>query len=127
MLDERRTVLLADQAGLKQRIVDLEAGTNAALVSLEKFLELIQTAPNLHKLTQRAERRTLVERLTSNLSIGPKYAAVTLDGAAQLIADRAQLPYGAPNRGVPRTWNKLLSQLEKVFTEAEVRAEARAA
>jgi hypothetical protein len=117
MLDERRAVLLADQAGVQQRIAELKAGTDAQLVSLEKFLELIQTAPNLLKLTQPAERRTLVKRLTSNLSIGPKYAAITLDNAAQLIADRTQVPCGAPNRGVPRTWDKLLASLAKLFEE----------
>ena len=118
MLDERRAALLAEQAGVKQRIVDFEAGNNAALQSLEKFLELIQTAPNLHKLTQPAERRTLVKRLTSNLSIGPKYAAITLDSAAQLISNRAQLPCGAPNRGVPRTWDALLASLTELFEES---------
>lgn len=72
ILDERRGALLADQAGAQKRIADLKAGTDAILLNLEKFLELIKDAPNLHQLTLPAERRALVKKLTSNLSIGSK-------------------------------------------------------
>jgi hypothetical protein len=120
LLDERRASLISEEAGLKQRIQDLDAGNDAALSRLEEFLELIQTASNLHKLTLPLEKRTLVKKLTSNLSVGPENPAITLQNAAQLIADRPKVSSGSSNRGIPRTWNAILKQLIVLFEREEV-------
>jgi predicted transcriptional regulator len=127
LLDERRSALLMDEAALKQRIVDLESGSDATSAKLEKFLELVQTAQTLHKLTQPAEKRTLVKSLTSNLLIDRKNAAITLNSAAQLLANRPKSSCCALRRGVPRTFDKLLIQLEKMFTPPKERTLALAA
>jgi DNA invertase Pin-like site-specific DNA recombinase len=117
LLDERRANLLSEQAGVKQRIADLEAGNNALLVRLEDYLELVIRAENLHKLALSSEKRILVKRLTSNLTIGPQYAAITLGSAAQMIAARPQLSCSAPHRGVPRTWDTLLPRLLSLLAD----------
>jgi hypothetical protein len=114
-LDERRAALLLEQAEAKRQIVDIEAGDDAVVGRLEEYLELVETASNLYKVTQVQEKRSLVKKLTSNLSVGPKYAAITLHSAAQLIADRPDVSSGSPNRGVPRTWDRLLAQLAEQF------------
>lgn len=118
LLDERRAILLLEEAGVKQRMQDLEAGSDAALARLENYLELIQSASNLHKMTLIYEKRTLVKRLTSNLALSPDNAVITLKDAAQLIANRPRVLSGSPNRGVPRTWDAILKKLVKQF-EAE--------
>lgn len=115
LLDERRGTLLLEEAGVKQRMHDLEAGNDAALARLENYLELIQTASNLHKMTLLHEKRTLVKRLTSNLALSPENAVITLKSAAQMIANRPLVPSGRPNRGVPRTWDRLLTRLVGVL------------
>jgi len=115
LLDERRGTLLLEEAGVKQRMQDLEAGNDVALGRLENYLELIQTASNLHNLTLPYEKRTLVKRLTSNLALGPENAVITLKGAAQVIANRSLVLSGRPNRGVPRTWNSILKKLVTQF------------
>jgi hypothetical protein len=115
LLNERRETLLLEEAGVKQRMQDLEAGNDAALARLENFLELIQTASNLHKMTLPYEKRTLVKRLTSNFALGPDNAVITLTNAAQEIANRSLVLSGSPNRGVPRTWDKLLTRLVHII------------
>jgi DNA invertase Pin-like site-specific DNA recombinase len=115
LLDERRASLLLEEAGVKQRMHDLEAGNDLALSRLEEYLELVQTASNLQKMTMPQEKRTLVKKLTSNLALGPESAVITLRNAAQLIANRRQVLSGSPNRGVPRTWDQLLTRLVNVF------------
>jgi DNA invertase Pin-like site-specific DNA recombinase len=115
LLDERRASLHFEEAGIKQRVHDLEAGQDAALTRLEEYLELVQTASNLQEMTMPQEKRTLVKKLTSNLELGPKSAVITLRNAAQFIADRRQVLSGSPNRGVPRTWDELLNRLVRVF------------
>ena len=110
LLDERRASLLSE-----------EAGNDAALARLEEYLELIQTASHLHELTLPQEKRVLVKKLTSNLAVRPKNPTVTLQDAAQTIANRPQVLNGSPNRGVPRTWDTILQQLIVLFEREEVR------
>jgi len=115
LLDERRGSLLLEEAGVKQRMQELEAGNDVGLARLENYLELIQDASNLHNMTLPYEKRTLVKRLTSNLVLGPENAVITLTSAAQLIAKRSLVLSGSPNRGVPRTWDTLLKKLVAQF------------
>lgn len=122
LLNERRASLLADEAAVKQRMRDLEAGNDAALARLESYLELLRAPLNLEKLMLPEEKRILVKMLTSNLAFGPDDAAITLTNAAQLIANRFELLKGSPNRGVPRTWDTILKKLVMQFEheDAEV-------
>jgi DNA invertase Pin-like site-specific DNA recombinase len=115
LLDERRGTLLMEEAGLKQKIADLQAGRSDTLVRVEKFLELIKTASNLHNLAMPEEKRALAKKLTSNLGAGPKNVAITLTAEAQEIANRPKLLCSSPDRGVPRTWDILLTRLVTVF------------
>ena len=117
LLEERRGSLLMEEAGLKQKITDLEAGHSGNLQQVENFLELVKAASNLHELAFPEERRNLAKKLTSNLGAGPKNVDITLNAEAQEIANRPLLLYSSPNRGVPRTWDSLLAKLAQVLGE----------
>jgi len=119
LLEERRNVLLMEEAGMKQKIDDLEAGCSDTLIRVEKFLELVKSASNLDNLAIPEEKRVLAKKLTSNLGIGPKNVAITLNAEAQEIANRSQLLCSSPNRGVPRTWDTLLTRLVNMFNEKQ--------
>jgi hypothetical protein len=108
-----------EESGLKQKIADLEAGQSDTLVQTEKFLELVKSASNLHNLAITEEKRTLAKYLTSNLSAGPKYVEITLNAEAQVIAERPQLLSGRPNRGIPRTWDAILTHLVELFANEQ--------
>jgi DNA invertase Pin-like site-specific DNA recombinase len=113
--NERRTLLLSEENSLKRQLAELESGYDDVLLRLENYLELIQAASNLHNLVLPAEKRVLVKKLTSNLSVSPEKPAITLRAEAQMIAERRILLDGSPNRGVPRTWDRLLKQLARSF------------
>lgn len=117
--EERRSALLMEEAGLKQKIAALEAGHSETLEQVEKFLELVKGASNLHKLAILEEKRNLTKRLTSNLGAGPKSVAITLNAEAQEIANRSLLPCSSPNRGVPRTWDAILMHLVQAFEKEQ--------
>jgi len=120
--DERRARLIVEESNLKRRIEELEAGSDEALSRLEKYLELIGTASNLLKMTLPLEKRILVKRLTSNLSLRPDNPVITLRNVARLIADRPLVLSGSPNRGIPRTWDRLLKKLVQQFEHEDALA-----
>jgi site-specific DNA recombinase len=115
MLDERRNVLLFEEAGLKKRVAELESGSYDTVNRLEKFLELVQDASNLYRMALPLEKRDFVKKLTSNLGLERNRIAVELKNGAQLIANRNISIDGGPHRGVHRTWDPLLTQLLALF------------
>jgi hypothetical protein len=112
---ERRAQLLVDENSLKRQLHDLENGTDESVEALQKFFELVKSASMLYKLAVPAEKRIVVKKLTSNLSLGPVNPVITLRKEAQMIADRPKLLNGGPNRGVLRTWDRLLQKLVEQF------------
>ncbi|MGD1156453.1 MAG: recombinase family protein [Terriglobia bacterium] len=117
LFERRKNTLLMEEAGLKQRVAVQESGTGNALRRLEKFLELVNTASFLYKQGIPEEKRDLVKEITSNLQAIEKNVVVELKKPARLIFERAKLSYGSPYKGVPRTWDKILAQLLKHFTD----------
>lgn len=112
---ERRARLIVEENELKRRVQELEAGSDESLTRLENYLELIKAAQNLHKLMTPLEKRVLVKKLTSNLSVRPDNPGITLRNAAQSIANHSLVLSGSQHRDVPRTWNRLLKKLAKQF------------
>jgi len=117
ILDERRASLLFAQSDVHQRLNDAEAGSDPVLARMERYLELIKAAQNLHKLTVASEKRDLVKELTSNLTAMPNNVVITLATEAQFIADRPQILDSSPHRGVPRTWETIFERLMEMFRE----------
>ena len=115
MLEERRKSLVYEQAGLKERLRQVEAGLDDGLTTLEQFLELAKTASNLYKIALPEEKRDFVRKLTSNLGVAQKNVDVVLNSEAQVIASRRFFTCSSPNRGTPRTWDALLTQLLALF------------
>lgn len=117
MLEERKTGLLFEEAGLKQKIADLEAGRYDSLTRLDEFLELAQAASNLYKTALPDEKRDFAKKLTSNLGVDRDLVEVELQNGASLIANRPLLTNGSPHRGVPRTLDAVLADLLKHFSQ----------
>jgi DNA invertase Pin-like site-specific DNA recombinase len=118
MLDERRNGLLFEEAGLKQKMADLESGRDDTLDRLEKFLELAQTASELYKIAIPDEKREFIKKLTSNLSVDRDCVAVELKNSALLIANRSPFTSGSPPRGIPRTISGILKRLLALFAKS---------
>jgi site-specific DNA recombinase len=115
--DERKAGLLFDEAGLKEQLTHLERSNGDVLAKLQNYLELVKAASVLYKEALQEEKRDLVRKLTSNLTLTEKNLGVELKIPARLIANRRINPCSSPQRDVPRTWDTILEQLLKYFTE----------
>jgi hypothetical protein len=112
LFERRKNAVLCQENDLKGRLEALEAGNaENGLVHLEEFLELVNTASFLYKHGLPEEKRDLVKKVTSNLVAVEKNVVVGLKNEAKLLAERTQLPYSSPQRGVHRTFDKILMQL----------------
>jgi site-specific DNA recombinase len=126
LFEARKATSLSDEQRTLEMIRDLEAGNGGALVRLERFLELIKNAPVAYKNAEPDEKRDLVKNLLSNLSLIDKKVDVALKPGVLLIANRQKPQYGAPYRGVHRTWNRLLKKLVGQFENEMIEGEAAA-
>lgn len=130
LFEERKSGLLLESTGLKEKLAHLERQGGGALVRLAKFLELAKTASLLYKEALPHEKRDLIKKLTSNLSATGKNVGVALTIPAQLIANREKMNCSVPQRGrlrtgaEPRTLEGTLEKLLEHFVKEQVREEA---
>lgn len=128
LFEERNVGLLQEEQGLKERLAHLEGNGGNALVRLEKFLELGRTASLLYKEGLPEEKRDLVKKLTSNLTVTQKNVSAALTIPAQLIANREKNACSALERGRPRTGDEprtiegVLEELFKHFLKEPAQA-----
>lgn len=115
IFDVRKAALLDDEQKSCEVIRNLEAGTDRALDRLKGFLELLKNATVAYENANPAEKCDLVKSLFSNLTLTDKKVDLTLKPEVELVANRSESSYGAPYRGIHRTWNRLLKKLAVHF------------
>lgn len=121
LFDDRKSALVIEEQTAKESVSMLEGGSAAGLNRLEKFLELIESAPIAYQYANSDEKRELLGNLTSNFRVSGKNVVVELKPAAQLVADRANSSNGRPSRDRHRTslaLNHALQELLKFFAAA---------
>jgi site-specific DNA recombinase len=101
--EERKAGLLMEETGLKDRLAHLGQDGRSAVTRLENFLELAKTASILYKQGLLEEKRDLVQKLTSNLTLAEKNLSVELKTEARMIANRQKIACSSPERDAPRT------------------------
>jgi DNA invertase Pin-like site-specific DNA recombinase len=124
IFEARKAGLLSDEQRTLEIIRNLEAGNGGGLERLEGFLELIRNAPVAYQNANPDEKCDLVKNLFSNLALIDKNVDVALKPGVMLIANRPKPEYGAPYRGVPRTWNRLLKKLVMQFQREAISGES---
>jgi site-specific DNA recombinase len=115
IFERRKAELLGDEQRTLEIIRNLEAGNGGAMERLERFLELVKNAPIAYQNANPDEKSDLVKNLFSNLSLIEKNVDVALKPSVELLANRPKPQYGAPYRGVHRTWDELLKKLMAQF------------
>lgn len=117
LFEERKNALLVEEKDLQGKIRDLEAGGAGGLKRLEGFLELIKHAVIAYENANPDEKRNLLKILTSNLTADAKNVDLKPNPSVEIIVKRPKVTYSSPYRGTPRTWDRILEQLLKHFTE----------
>jgi site-specific DNA recombinase len=115
LFEDRKAVLLNDEQRTLESIRNLEAGNGGALERLARFLELVKNAPVAYENAKPDEKCDLVKNLFSNLRLIDKNVEVALKPGVALLANRPKSQYGAPYRGIHRTWDELLRKLMAHF------------
>jgi site-specific DNA recombinase len=126
IFESRKAGLLSDDQRTLEMIRNLEAGNGSVFERLERFLELVKNAPVAYENAEPDEKCDLAKNLLSNLRLIDKKVDVALKPGVMLIANRPKPQYGAPYRGVPRTWDKLLKKLITQFHHEMIPGEAAA-
>ncbi len=124
LFEMRKAALLSDEQRTLETIRNLTAGSDGGLQRLERFLELVKSAPVAYENANADEKRDLVRNLFSNLSLAHKNLSVMLKPGFVLLANRSKTQYGAPSRSSHRTLNRLLKRLLIHFGNELVSAEA---
>ena len=120
---EKKNGLVLDEQMSKEKLARIEVDSVSVAQRVEGFLELANNAYLSYKMGNAAEKRDLVQSLTSNFLVRDKSVLIKLKLPFQLIADRTSIPHGRPHRDTARTLSRLLSQLFKYFTSRKTEDE----
>jgi DNA invertase Pin-like site-specific DNA recombinase len=123
LFEDRKAALLSEEQRTLESIRNLEAGNGGVLERLERFLELVKNAPVAYENAIPDEKRDLVKNLFSNLALTGKKVSAEPKPAVLLLANRSKSSYGAPYRGIHRTWNRLLKELVAQFKTERIQGE----
>lgn len=101
---ERRTELLSEIAAVEQSLAEIQAGGSAVPDAVSKFLERAKMACFVYDSGSAADKREIVESVTSNRSLQQKNLYVELQIPFTEVAKYTKLQCGGPFRNVPRTF-----------------------
>lgn len=101
--EEKKRVLLEQRLSLKDQIRRYEENASWVAESVREVLELAEGPLLSYEMAEPAEKREMVEILTSNRRVSGKEVAVELRKPFWLLANRHAVPHGDPSRDVPRT------------------------
>jgi hypothetical protein len=106
--ERRKLAILNEEATVKHR-VDLMSQENGNSVErLGRMFELIRTAIFNYNIRIPAEKRDLIEIVSSNREVEGKTLAMTLSQPFQTIAERSPPSFGAPHEYSVRTLDALV-------------------
>jgi site-specific DNA recombinase len=112
VVKEKQNILLTDKKDIEEQLQRLRASEKRVMAErMEKFFEQAKSAVESYKAGFPEEKRSLVRTMTSNLSVHQKNVSIMLDLP---FSDFEKCPKnfsGGPDRGVLRTWDRLLERL----------------
>ncbi|HLY61034.1 MAG TPA: recombinase family protein [Terriglobia bacterium] len=96
VFEERRGTLLLEQAGIKEKLAEIERDPVSGLRTIEKIVELAKSPSILYKSASVEKKRELLKTVLSNLVVSEKNVEITLALPFRLIAERQKTPVGRP-------------------------------
>jgi len=103
LFEDRKRLLLIDQAETKEKIGALKDPEGDAVQLVSELLEQADTALLSYELATGEERREMVETMTSNRRLLPNGLVVELSLVFRLIAERESVLTGCPARDASRS------------------------
>ena len=120
MFEERKKSLFLEQKTVEENLANLIRNGDRGPERLEKFLELAGNASLSHEMASPEEKREMLQILTSNRQVTEKNLDLKPSFPFQEIANRFKNSTCAPERAVPRTWDRLLAILSKLNSAGQL-------
>lgn len=120
MFEERKKSLLLEQKDTEENLVKLTRDGSRGSEKVEKFLELVGDPRLSHELALPEEKREMLNIVTSNRRVDGKKLDLTASLPFREIVNRFQNSSCAPERDIPRTWDRLLDILTKLITAGQL-------
>jgi site-specific DNA recombinase len=111
LFESRKPALLLERKELDDSLAQIDQDQTEGPRRLGDFFELVKSASLQYEMGLPAEKRDLLNQMTSNRTVTAKNVAITLKIPFQEIADRYKNANSAPYRDVVRTWDRLLERL----------------
>lgn len=109
--EERRLALVAMQKDMAFREAQQSADPAATYDRFHEFLGLASSLSLSHELAVGADKRDLVQTVTSDRRAERKNLSITLQKPFQVLVETMSGPCGGPHRDVPRTVQLLLAAM----------------
>lgn len=120
MFEERKQALLMEEKSTEDNLTRLSHNIDQTSLRLEKFLEQAGTAWLTYLRGIPDEKRRILKIATSNRSVAVKNIELEPSLAFQLIVNRFKNADCDPQRDIPRTWDKILTDLSKLNVEDQL-------
>lgn len=115
VFEQRKNTLVLEEKEVQEIIRHWQAGSRTEVRQVERFLELVKSAKITYENADPDEKRELATHLISNLKLIDKKISIEPKACVQLLVNRRKNSYGAPSRGIHRTWNTILKKLLTQF------------
>jgi len=109
--EQRKTTLLAERRSTQDRLAQCQSNSVLLADQLQSVLDQAGNAYLIYKSATTAERRELINILTSNRYVDGKSVKVMLDLPFDLVANRFDVTGGSPPRSIPLVWDRLLHKI----------------
>jgi hypothetical protein len=120
MFEERKKSLLLEQKAIEEKQMNLTRQNGSSPAKLGIFLELAGNAWLSHQLATPADAREILKIFTSNREVAGKKIDLKPSPVFQEIANRPKIESCAPERAIPRTWDKILDTLAALNSRGEL-------
>jgi site-specific DNA recombinase len=119
MFDERKTQLLLDQKTVENTLSNARS-KGGQPDKLTKFLELAENPSLSHGLGISEEQREMIKTLTSNRGVSGKKLELEPSLPFREVANRFKNTDCAPVRDIPRTWDRIIDNLNALNIRGEL-------
>ena len=111
---------MLEQKGIEEKLLNVTLQNGSSPEKLERFLELAGDAWLSHQWANPDDARRILKIFTSNRQAEGQKIYLEPAPAFAEMASRPQIESCAPERAIPRTWDKIIDSLAALNSRGEL-------